>query len=366
MSRKRNPPNDLVMTEEPKGPFPAPGSVVEVPEPKRHSTMVEVALQAGVSQTTVSLVLNEAKGARLSAETRRRVLKAAAELDYRVASRKNAPVGVAVGVIAFVVDEISTDPWMALGMDGVRDKCWEHGITVISGVTRGDAELEQAILRQIGAQPLIGLIYGTINTRRIESLDLPRQVPTVLLNCYVANHSLPSVVPAEVVGGHTATNRLIAAGHKHVAFINGEPGMEASLDRLKGYRQALATADLAFDPALVRDGNWEPSTGYEHTRALMALNPRPTGIFCGNDLMAAGCYEALKEMGLRIPEDVAVVGYDDREIARYMRPPLTTVVLPHYEMGTVAAEYLIDQAARPISRPTQIKVEGQLVERQSV
>ncbi len=169
-----------------------------------------------------------------------------------------------------------------------------------------------------------------------------------------------------MIGGQTATSRLIAAGHRRIGYITGEPWMDASRDRLKGYRRALAGADIAFDPELVRPGNWEPSAGYEHTRALMALPSPPTGIFCSNDLMALGCYEALKEMGLRIPEDVAVVGYDDREIARYMHPPLTTVLLPHHEMGVEAAEYLIDTATRPRPGPTQIKVEGQLVERQSV
>ncbi|MDB5561109.1 MAG: LacI family transcriptional regulator [Hyphomicrobiales bacterium] len=343
-------------------------ATAEPPAPTRRSTMTEVALAAGVSQTTVSLVLNEAKGARLSADTRRRVLEAARKLDYTVVRRRGGASdnGVTPGMIGFIVDEMSTDPWMALALDGAREKAWEHGITIAAAATRGDADIEQAVLRQMQGQKLIGLIYGTINTRRVEPPPFPGGIPTVLLNCYLADRSLPSVVPAEVVGGHTATARLAAAGHRRIGFINGEAGMEASRDRLKGYRQALATADLHFDADLVRSGNWEPSAGYEQTRALMALASAPTAIFCGNDLMAMGCYEALKEMGFSIPRDVAVIGYDDREIAQYMHPPLTTVVLPHTEMGAVAAEYLIDQAARPMRRPTQIKVEGQLVERQSV
>lgn len=329
--------------------------------------MTEVALAAEVSQTTVSLVLNDVKGARFSAETRRRVWEAARLLNYKpMRHRELAPSDIVHGAIAFIVDEISTDPWMAQAMDGIRERMWEHGITVTVAATRGDGEVEQAIFRQLLSQPLIGMIYGTINTRRIEKPKTPRPVPTVLLNCYLADHSLPSVVPAEVLGGQTATNRLISAGHKRIGHITGEPGMDASRDRLKGYRRALASADIAFDPALVLPGNWEPSAGYDHTKALIALPSPPTGIFCSNDLMAMGCYEALKELGRRIPEDVAVVGYDDREIARYMHPPLTTVLLPHYEMGVEAAEYLIDNATRPRHGPTQIKVEGQLEDRQSV
>ena len=126
------------------------------------------------------------------------------------------------------------------------------------------------------------------------------------------------------------------------------------------------TADLPFDPELVRNGNWQPASGYENTHALMRLPSRPSAIFCGNDLMALGCYEALRELGLKIPDDVAVMGYDDREIARHLHPPLTTVVLPHFEMGTIAAELLFDMAARLAARPDQIKVECPIVERKSV
>ena len=104
--------------------------------------------------------------------------------------------------------------------------------------------------------------------------------------------------------------------------------MEASRQRLRGYRQALATADLPFHPDLPREGNWEALSGYEATLALMALPSPPTAIFCANDLMAVGCYEALRELGLNIPSDVAVMGYDDREIAQHLHPPLSSVLLP--------------------------------------
>ncbi len=160
----------------------------------------------------------------------------------------------------------------------------------------------------------------------------------MLLNCYVADRSIPSIVSGEVLGGRTATERLIRAGHRRVGLIEGEVWMDASRDRLKGYRQALAHNDIPYDPALVRPGNWEPCAGYEQTRHLMKLATPPTAIFYANDLMALGGYEALKELGLRIPADVAVVGYDDREIVQFLRPPLTTVLLPHFEMGTLAVE----------------------------
>ena len=336
-----------------------------IPAATRRPTMNDVANEARVSQTTVSLVLNHADGARLSVETRERVMKAAARLGYQPARRGGAPGAAAAASIGFICDEISTDPWTAIGLDGVRDKAWEHGFTVSVMVTRGDADMESAALAQLAAQPLLGLIYATINTRLVEPPAAPQRLPLVLLNCHAANGVLASVVPGEVAGGHAATDVLLRAGHRRIGYINGEGSMEASRHRLRGYRQALATADLPFDPELVREGNWQPASGYEATREMMTLKPPPTAIFCANDLMAVGCYEALRELGLRIPEDVAVMGYDDREIAQHLHPPLSTVLLPHFEMGSVAAEILIDAAAGSALRPGQIKIECPIVRRKS-
>jgi LacI family transcriptional regulator len=330
--------------------------------------MTDVAAAAGVSQTTVSLVLNGAEGARLSGETQQRVLEAARTIGYRLA-RRGKPEQITAGgtAIGFVVNEMSTDPWAAIAMDGARERAWEHGLTISAAVTRGDPEMELAVFAQMTAQPLVGLIYGTIHTQQVTPPpSLFGRIPTVLLNCYVADRSLPSFVPGEVAGGHTATHRLIRAGHRRIGFIMGEALMDASRDRLKGYRHALVAADLPFDPDLVRPGNWEPSTGYQQTLTLMRFGNPPTAIFCANDLMAVGSIEALRELGRRVPEDVAVIGYDNRELAQFTHPPLTTVLLPHFEMGAQAVSYLIEQAGRSSARPMQIKIECPLIERQSV
>jgi LacI family transcriptional regulator len=177
---------------------------------------------------------------------------------------------------------------------------------------------------------------------------------------------LTSIVPGEVGGGHAATDVLIRAGHRRIGFVNGEASMEAARHRLRGYRQALAIADLPFDADLVREGNWQPLSGYEATRELVSLAHPPTAIFCANDLMAVGCYDALRELCLKIPDDIAVMGYDDREIAQHLHPPLSTVLLPHFEMGSIAADLLMDAAAGSISRPLQIRVECPTVMRKSV
>jgi LacI family transcriptional regulator len=188
----------------------------------------------------------------------------------------------------------------------------------------------------------------------------------VLLNCYTDDRAFASVVPGEVAGGHRATDALIDAGHRRIAIITGELWMDAARDRLKGYRQALATADIPYDPSLVREGNWQTSAGYEQTHVLMDLPRPPTAIFCSNDRMAVGCYEALKERRLAIPDDVSVIGYDDEEVARHLSPQLTTLVLPHREMGRWAVERGFSLAGARRDKYPVTKIECPLIERQSI
>lgn len=332
----------------------------------RRPTMMDVAATAGVSQATVSLVLNGSPGAKLSDATRRRVNEAARQLGYTLVRRGPRTVMGDRTNILFIADEITTDPWMALAFEGVRDKAYEYGIHVSLAVSHGDEETEKMIISQMSHMPLLGIIYGTILTRRVDLSPAFDDQHTVLLNCYRPERDLPSVVPGDVLGGRTATDHLINAGYHRIALINGQQGVDASRDRLKGYRQALSSHDIPFDSELVKPGNWEPLSGYEHTHALLDLDTPPDAIFCANDLMALGCYDALKERGLRVPEDVAVIGFDNREISKSMHPPLSTLLLPHYEMGEIAFELLLDNANGRQAGPAQIKVECPLVERNSV
>jgi len=341
--------------------------------------MTDVAKAAGVSQSTVSMVLNQMSGARLSAATRSRVLDAAAALGYRL-PRPAAPAPAAAAtsnaqpprqVIGYLVDEISTSPHPVVSIDGARDAAWEQGCLLQVAVTRNHAGHEAALIAAFLAQPgLLGIVYSTIFTRAVVVPDALRSVPLVLLNCHDSSSTAPSVVPGEVAGGHAATERLIAAGHQRIGFINGEPWMEAAQDRFKGYRRALATADLPFDAALVRDGDWMSGTGFDATLSLMAEARPPTAIFCANDLMALGALEALKQLGKRVPDDVALIGYDDQEISRHTHPPLTTMVLPNYEMGRAAVEALLAVVQRPAGsapvRRSLLKIDCPLVERETV
>jgi LacI family transcriptional regulator len=354
-------------------------------------TMTDVAKLAGVSQSTVSMVLNNVTSARLSPETRSKVLDAALSLGYQLAHTTRPdpalllkslqmPQGKSPDVrqrrlIVYLVDEISTSPHPVVSVDGARDAAWENDCVLSVAVTHGNPEQEKAIIETALCNPLLlGFIYSAIFTRRVQLPAALTDIPTVLLNCHDESQKHPTVVPGELSGGHAATEHLINAGHERIGFINGEPWMEAAKDRLKGYRRALATADLPYDPALVRDGDWMSGTGFDATLSLMAQPRPPTAIFCANDLMAVGALEALKTLNLRVPDDVSLMGYDDQEISRHTHPPLTTVLLPNYEMGRSAVDSLLGEIHQTHgtynsgskSRRLLLKVDCPLVERQSV
>lgn len=344
------------------------GNVGRADKKNGRPTMTDVARIAGVSQSSVSLVLNNMTGSRISADTQQRVLDAARQIGYALpAIRRDAVNGSERRTIAYLVDEISTSPHPVINLDGARDFAFEQDFLVAAHVTRSNPELEEATIAAIKRdRSVIGVIYSTIFTRRVTLPDALQDMPTVLLNCYAEPRRHVSILPGEVAGGFAATAHLTELGHQRIGFINGEPWMDASADRLKGYRQALATADVAFDEKLIRSGDWLPLTGYHHTFDLMTMDNPPTAILCGNDLMAIGAMEALSELGLRVPEDISVMGYDDQELARYTHPPLSTLVLPNYEMGQRAAEALLDMTVHgKAPRPMTIKIDGPLVRRSS-
>ena len=349
-------------------------------QPGPRPTMTDIATEAGVSQSTVSLVLNHMSGAKVAPETRERVLAVAAQLGYQLLRRKTmappaAPAadGAVRNVVVYLADEIATSPHPAQTMDGARTAAWEQNCLLSVFVTGGDVALEEACVRSALANPaVLGVVYASTFTRQIKlPAALSRWHGTggrcVLLNCSGGGRDISSVVPGEVAGGFAATERLVGAGHRRIAFINGEPWMDAAQDRLKGYRQALATADIAFDAELVRDGDWMSGSGFDHALALLRQPRPPSAIFCANDLMALGVLEAAKKLGLSVPEQLSVMGYDDQEIARHAHPPLSTVLLPNYAMGHWAVERLLQEASAPQPGVARfIKMECPVVDRASV
>jgi LacI family transcriptional regulator len=330
------------------------------PTRPRRATMTDIAKLAGVSQSTVSLVINHMSGAKVSKATREAVLRIARELGYPLERHAHA-ARESRNLILYLTDELTTSPHAMQTIDGAKDAAWEQDCLVAAFATRSDPELEAATLARMLDHPaLLGVVYATIFTRaaRLPAVLTQAALPTVLLNCHERGHERghggghgaghggkhPSVVPDELAGGYAATLHLVASGHRRIGFINGEGWLEAAGLRLKGYREALAGAGIAFDPVLVRQGDWQVSDGYRLALDLLALADAPTALFCANDLMAIGALDAARELGLNVPHDLSIVGYDDQDVARYTHPPLSTVLLPNYDMGRWAAETLIAQA----------------------
>jgi LacI family transcriptional regulator len=319
-------------------------SLESAPRPTRTArpTMADVARMAGVSSTAVSFVLNGRADGSVSPETRSRVLDAIEALGYRpnraaqgLRTRKTRTIG-------FVTDEIAATRPAGRTIAGVHDVARRHGsLLLIVNATR-DArvlrrEIEDLIDRQVDA-----IAFAVVGTRRATLPEAAHHVPTVLVNCFAPRNVLPCILPNDADGGRAATELLLSEGHRDIAYLTGLPGAWATRQRLKGYRAALRRAGIDYDDRLVLTGNFGADSGYDLTRRLLARKRRPTAIFCGNDRMALGAYLALKEAGVRVPKDMSVVGYDDQEdLAPEVRPPLTTIRLPYYEMGRWAADQLL-------------------------
>jgi LacI family transcriptional regulator len=331
----------------------------QIKKPKRPS-MKDVAQLVGVSQTTVSFVLNNVPDANIPAETQERVWEAVRELGYRPNALARGLRAQRTHTIGFISDEIATTPHAGRMIQGAQDFTWGFEKLLLLVNTGGDQKMKQAAVDALLERQVEGIIYATMYHRLAFPPVNIREVPTVLLDCYCEDRSLPSIVPDEVSGGYAATKLLLDKGHRRIGYLNNEDPIPAAHGRLQGYQQALAEYDILFDEALVTRTRSDQAAGYDATLLLMKSANRPTALFCFNDRMAMGAYDALRKLGLSIPDDVAVVGFDNQEIiAAHLYPALTTIELPHYQMGQWAAQHLlqlIDKPGKSQEAPVQHKM----------
>jgi LacI family transcriptional regulator len=331
----------------------------------------DVAELAGVSRTTVSLVLNDVEGVTIPEETRQRVWDAAAQLGFQPDALARSLRGAHSNIVGLVTSQIATTPYAVAIIKGAQDAAFQRGQTLLVIDTEGEQAAAADAVARLRQWRADGLILAADYHRRV---DLPPglgDLPVVLVDCFADvsesgtddRAPLPTVLPDEVQGGRLATQTFLDAGHRRIGFINGPDEFPASTGRLEGYRAALADAGVAFDEDLVRQGDWWQESASKATAELMGLDDPPTAIFCGNDWMAMGAYDSLRERGLAIPGDVSVIGFDNRvEIADHMRPRLTTVALPYRAMGSEAVAMLLDG-----ERPTEpVLLECPLVSRDSI
>ncbi|NQD89700.1 LacI family DNA-binding transcriptional regulator [Paenarthrobacter sp. CM16] len=308
----------------------------------------DVAVAAGVSVTTVSHVLNEVSYARISSETRDKVKTAAEELGYGPNRLAQALRTQRTGMLGLVSEEIATTPHAGRIILGADEAAKARGYNLMIINTPGSASLES---RQADVQALLerrvdGILYATMYHRNVELPDNLGSVPSVLVDSVAIGGNITAVVPDEDGGARAAVGALLDAGHTRIAFLNNTDDVPATRQRLQAFRAMLTEAGLDGDAAPVESEISEVQGGYEAAKRILSRDDRadiPTALFCYNDRMAMGAYRAAAELGLSIPADLSVVGFDDQElIAANLYPGLTTVALPHYEMGAWATEHLID------------------------
>jgi LacI family transcriptional regulator len=255
--------------------------------------------------------------------------------------------------IGFVSDTVATSRLAGDMIKGALEAARECGVMLFIGETEGEAELEHRLLQAMHDRQVDGIILATMYTRTIKVPKGLTIAPAVLLNALPKQPSpLPSVIPDEVEAGRTAARMLLDAGHREdIHLIGAGPrirnvpaGGVAAVERLTGIREVLREAGVKVASGRVcRD--WQPEYGLAVTRALLE-SVRPRALICFNDRLALGAYQALDDFGLKVPEDVSVVSFDDHPIASWIRPKLTTVALPHYELGRKAVDVLFAEMGR--------------------
>ena len=341
------------------------------------SNIKEVAKACNVSTATVSNVLNGKPGA--SDETRRLVMEKVKELDYTpnyVAKNLKMKNTRSIGVIAedmtiFSIPDI---------IDGITEYCEHEHYQILlinlrlykkfnaSYYDKDDYyELAAQEMKELIAKQVEGIIYVAAHERIIRCIPENLQVPAVMAYGFTKSKKIPSVVVDDAAGTYDMIQYLMKKGHKKIGIIAGKQSSIHVKERLKGYQRALRDNGVLYDPDLVCGWDWDDAMGYYYTQEL--LEKGVTAIFCMNDMIATKVYDKVRELGLEVPGDISVVGYDDREISRYLRPTLTTVRLPLYEIGYNAAKVMVGllNKVEKLSKEEKIcKVSSQLVIRESV
>jgi len=304
------------------------------------TTMRDVARAAGVSVATVSHVVNDKPGARIGEDARRRVHEAIEALGYRPNALAKTLSEGSSRFIGLVADAIATTPFAGQIIHGAQDEAWRHGFVLLVANTEGNAAVENDAIAMMLEHQVRGILYSTWYHREIEVPPPLQHTETVLVNCFTGDDSFPAVVPDEEQGGRTAVEELLAGGHRRIAFVNTTTSSPAKDGRLAGYLAALGDAGIEADDTLVFETDPAQEGGYEITGAV--VDSGATAVFCHNDRVAMGLYDGLRERGLRIPGDMAVMGFDNQDvIAAHLRPPLSTVALPHYELGAAGVRTLL-------------------------
>lgn len=334
---------------------------------KKRPSMKDVAQAAGVSQTTVSFVINNVEGTGIPDETAQRVWVAVKNLGYRPNAIARGLRRAQTDTIAFISDLVATTPYAGNMIQGAQEAAWAAGKLLLLVNTGGDDDIEERAIDMMLDRQVDGFVYASMYHRPVSPPLGDIHVPVVVLDAFDSDGRFSSVVPDDEQGGFDATQLLLDHGHRRIAFINCSDPIPAAALRLTGYVNALEERGIEPVLEIIRNVEISPAGGYEATSRLLALPIPPTAIFCFNDRVAMGAYRAIGDAGLRIPEDISVVGFDDQVlIAAWLDPPLTTMALPHHAMGSWAVNHLLSLLADGSDEPIKALESCPIVLRNSV
>lgn len=317
----------------------------------RRPTAKDVAERAGVARSAVSMVVNGRDEGMVSPDRRARILEAARELGYTPSSVARSLRNQRTRTIGLVTDEIASGAYAGDIVLGATDAAMAAGYLLLTVDTHGDRDRELPAYQTLIDRQVDALVFAALGLRTYEPPEGLARQPAILANCFDPGGRIPGVVADEVAGGRAAARVLLDAGHRDVVALGGDPETIAAPRREQGVAEAFAEAGLPVPP-VVRAG-WEIDGGVRAATLALRGDPRPTALLCANDRVAVGAVLAAGRLGLDVPTDLSVLGYDDDpNVARRMVPALTTIDLPHRAIGEAAMVALLAHLDDGLPLPT--------------
>ncbi|MCR9910664.1 substrate-binding domain-containing protein [Vibrio campbellii] len=330
------------------------------------ATMKDIAKLAGVSTSTVSHVINKTRF--VSEEISERVNNAAKELNYYAPSALARSLKVNRTKTIGMLVTTSTNPFFGEVVKGVERSCYQKGYSLILCNTEGDNERMRESINTLLQKRVDGLILmcSSLEGERIDVFERYPDIPVVVMDWGPMLFTSDKIQDNSLRGGYLAAKYLIDCGHKEVGCITGPLIKHQAQMRYEGYKRAMLEAELEFNANWIVESDFECEGGYQAFKKMVERGPLPSSIFVSNDMMAMGVINAANELGIQIPEQLSIIGYDDIHIAKFMSPSLTTIHQPKYRLGQVAVETLLRKLDEKSDEAQVVQLEPTLVERNSV
>ncbi len=329
------------------------------------ATIKDVARLAGVSTTTVSHVINKTRF--VAEATQEKVLEAVKELNYAPSAVARSLKCNTTRTIGMLVTQ-STNLFFSEVIDGVESYCYRQGYTLILCNTGGIYEKQRDYIRMLAEKRVDGILVmcSDLTQELSEMLESHSDIPKVIMDWGPEASKADKIIDNSELGGYLATKYLTDRGHKDIACLSGHLNKLACQERIAGFRRAMAEANYPVEENWILEGNFECDTAVLAADKIIAMDKKPTAVFCFNDTMALGLMSRLQQRGIRVPEDMSVIGYDNIELAEYFSPPLTTVHQPKRRVGKNAFEILLERIKDKEHERRIFEMHPEIVERDTV